>query len=80
MQAFNFYSFDFYEPIYFCLKPVKKYLKYEFQLRIMFQLVKSTSLFSLPKTVDLLSNYPIAYQIVIDSAEIDVSVFAWSNL
>ena len=29
VEAFNFYSYDLYEPLYFCLKPIEKYKSYK---------------------------------------------------
>ena len=68
VEAFNFYSYDLYEPIYFCLKPIEKYASYECQLKVMFQLVKPSSVFVTSKSVDNSAVKPIAYQIDINSA------------
>ena len=79
VEAFNFYDYDFYEPTYFCLTPVEEYKSYECQLKVVFQLVKPSSIFVYPKNVDVTSVQPIAYQIEVQNANLNVSLFILSN-
>ena len=72
VEAFNFYSYDLYEPLYFCLKPIEKYKSYECQLKVMFQLVKPSSIFVTSKSIDNSTMKPIAYQFDISSASFNV--------
>lgn len=72
VEAFNFYSYDMYEPIYFCLKPIEKYKSYECQLKVMFQLVKPSAIFVTSNSPDNSTMKPIAYQFDISSASFNV--------
>ena len=46
VEASNFAYFDYYEPLEFNLIANEGYSSYNFQLKIMFQLVKPTSISS----------------------------------
>ena len=70
VEAYNYCKYDYYEPLYFCLSPVAKYSDLSFQLKIMFQLVKPSSVFSCSKIIDVNTVKPIALQIDICSARL----------
>ena len=73
IEANNFYTFDYYEPASFSLKPLGKYTDYQFQLSVMIQLVKPSSIFYVPKTVTAADVKPIALQVDILSSQLSVS-------
>ena len=79
IEANNFFSFDYYEPASFSLKPLGKYTDYQFQLNVMIQFVKPSSVFSVPKTVTTASVKPIALQVDILSSQLKVSLVSLSD-
>lgn len=76
MEAYNYCKCDYYEPLYFCLTPIAKYSDLSFQLKIMFQLVKPSSVFSNSKFVEANKIKPIALQIDMCSA----CLLVWMNM
>ena len=72
VEAFNFCNYDYYEPLLFCLSPVEQYADYKFQLKIMFQLVKSSSSLHSDKIINPKVDKPIALRININSARLNV--------
>ena len=79
IEANNFFSFDYYEPASFSLKPLGKYTDYQFQLNVMIQFVKPSSVFCVPKTVTTASVKPIALQVDILSSQLKVSLVSLSD-
>ena len=79
IEANNFYTFDYYEPASFSLKPLGKYTDYQFQLSVMIQLVKPSSIFYVPKTVTAADVKPIALQVDILSSQLSVSFVSISE-
>ena len=80
VESFNFYKYDYYEPLHFCLTPESGYSSFEFQLKILFQFVKPSSQFSLVKTVDTSRMKPIAYHIEILSSSLNVHMWFVCNV
>lgn len=72
VEATNFAQFDYYEPCEFNLIAKEGFTSYEFQLKIMFQLVKPTSQFVVPGRADTSNLPPVAYNIEISSASLNV--------
>lgn len=79
IEANNFYTFDYYEPTSFFLRPLGKYTDYQFQLNVMIQLVKPSSVFCVPKTVTAADVKPIALQVDILSSQLKVSFVSISD-
>ena len=79
IEANNFYTFDYYEPASFSLKPLGKYTDYQFQLSVMIQLVKPSSIFYVPKTVTAADVKPIALQVDLLSSQLSVSFVSISE-
>lgn len=77
VEAFNFYNYDYYEPLCLCLQPKDKNSAYKLQLKIVFQLVKPVAEFVCTAPLDVNQIKPIAYQIEVVSANLDVST--WWN-
>lgn len=74
VEAYNFYNYDYYEPLSLCLQPKDKDSTYKMQLKIVFQLVKPVAEFVYTAPLDLTTIKPIAYQIEVASANLDVGV------
>ena len=72
VEAFNFFNYDYYEPLHLCLQPRDGNSPYEMQLKILFQLVKRSAEFVCTTTIDVFKVNPVAYQIEIVSASLDV--------
>ena len=79
IEANNFFSFDYYEPASFSLKPLGKYTNYLFQLNVMIQFVKPSSVFCVPGTVTTANVKPIALQVDILSSQLKVSLVSLSD-
>lgn len=72
VEASNFSQFDYYEPLEFNLIATEDFTSYDFQLKIMFQLVKPTTQFFVPGRADISNLPPVAYNIEISSASLNV--------
>lgn len=72
VEAFNFFNYDYYEPLRLCLQSRDGNSTYEMQLKILFQLVKPSAEFVCTTTIDVNKVKPVAYQIEIVSASLDV--------
>ena len=71
VEAFNFFNYDYYEPLRLCLQSRDGNSTYEMQLKILFQLVKPSAEFVCTTTIDVNKVKPVAYQIEIVSASLD---------